>query len=28
MPDFLHLSPSAYRTWSEAMLADVEALLR
>jgi len=28
MPDFLHLAPAAYRTWSDAMLADVEAMLR
>jgi len=28
MPDFLHLAPPAYRTWSEAMLADVESMLR
>ena len=27
MPDFLHLSPAAYRTWAQAMLADVDALL-
>jgi lysophospholipase L1-like esterase len=28
MPDFLHLAPAAYRTWGEAILADVDALLR
>ncbi len=28
MPDFLHLSSSAYRTWAEAILADVDAMLK
>jgi len=28
MPDFLHLSPSGYARWSEALLPEVEALLR
>lgn len=28
MPDLLHLSKAAYRTWAEAILADVDALLR
>lgn len=28
MPDFLHLTPAAYRTWAVAMVADVDALLR
>jgi lysophospholipase L1-like esterase len=28
MPDFLHLSPAAYRTWAEAIVADVDALLK
>lgn len=28
MPDLLHLSKAAYRTWGEAILADVDALRR
>jgi beta-glucosidase len=28
MPDFLHLTPAAYRTWAEAIVADVDALLK
>lgn len=28
MPDFLHLTPAAYRTWAEAIVADVDAMLR
>jgi lysophospholipase L1-like esterase len=28
MPDFLHLSPAAYRTWTDAIVADVDAMLR
>lgn len=28
MPDFLHLSADAYRTWAEAMVAEVDAWLR
>jgi lysophospholipase L1-like esterase len=28
MPDFLHLSPAGYRRWHDAVLADVDALLR
>lgn len=28
MPDFLHLSPAGYATWSEALLPEVEALLK
>ncbi len=28
MPDLLHLSPAAYRTWADAIVADVDALLR
>lgn len=27
MPDALHLSPAAYRTWAEAIVADVDAML-
>jgi len=28
MPDALHLSPAAYRIWAEAIVADVDAMLR
>ena len=28
MPDFLHLAPAAYRTWAEAIVGDVDAMLR
>ena len=28
MPDFLHLTEAAYRTWAEAIVADVDALRR
>lgn len=28
MRDFLHLTPAAYRTWGQALLPDVDALLR
>jgi lysophospholipase L1-like esterase len=28
MPDFLHLSPAAYRAWADAIVADVDAMLR
>jgi lysophospholipase L1-like esterase len=28
MPDRLHLSKQAYRRWAEAIVADVDAMLR
>ena len=28
MPDFLHLTAAAYRTWAEAIVGDVDALLK
>jgi lysophospholipase L1-like esterase len=28
MPDFLHLSANAYRTWAEAIVGDIDAMLR